>query len=92
VQAPPVTHGKVPGMPVQISHTALLGTAVVKSTTLHPQNIFDEVSNSAWTSRPMMGSKDGTIWNSFIFAGSQDNGLISRIGSGDQLSAISDQH
>jgi hypothetical protein len=44
---------------VHISHTALLGSALVESTTGQPQNIFDKVDSSACTSRPMMGSNEG---------------------------------
>jgi hypothetical protein len=48
--------GSVPGMPVQISQTAVLGSDVVGSTTLQPQNIFDCVNSSACISRPITGS------------------------------------
>jgi hypothetical protein len=44
-------------MPVQISHTAVLGSALVVSTTGQAQNIFDKVRSSAWISSPITGSK-----------------------------------
>jgi hypothetical protein len=39
--------GSVPGRPVQISHTAVLGAADVESTTAQAQNIFERVWSSA---------------------------------------------
>jgi hypothetical protein len=39
-----------------MGHTAVFGAALVKSTTGQAQNIFDFVSISTWTSRPMTGS------------------------------------
>jgi len=50
------TTGSVPGIPEQTGQTAVLGGAETESTTAQPQNIFDFVCNSAWTSRPMTGS------------------------------------
>ena len=51
--------GSVPGIPVHTSQTAVLGPAEAGSTTGQAQNIFDLVCNSAWTSRPITGSKPG---------------------------------
>src|SRR3970040_865907 len=51
-----LTTGRTPGIPEQIGHTATLGSAAVGSTTGQAQNIFDFVSSSAWTSRPMTAS------------------------------------
>ena len=48
-------------MPAQTGQTAEFGGAETESTTAQPQNIFDFVRSSAWTSRPMTGS------NSIIF-------------------------
>jgi hypothetical protein len=47
----------VPGIPVHISQTEVFGSAIVESTTAQPQNIFDCVSSSACTSKPITGSK-----------------------------------
>jgi hypothetical protein len=51
-----LTTGSTPGIPEQIGHTAMFGSATVKSTTGQAQNIFDSVSSSAWISRPITGS------------------------------------
>ena len=48
--------GKIPGIPAQIGHTDVFGSASVESTTRQPQNIFERVAISAWTSNPMTGS------------------------------------
>ncbi len=40
-------------MPAQTGQTAVLGSARVESNTGQPQNIFDCVCSSAWTSRPI---------------------------------------
>jgi hypothetical protein len=53
--------GSAPGIPAQVGHTAVFGGAETESTTAHPQNIFERVRSSAWTSRPMTGSYSGVM-------------------------------
>src|SRR5947209_14186934 len=48
--------GSTPGIAVQTGQVNVLGAACVESTTAHPQNIFERVNSSAWTSRPMTGT------------------------------------
>jgi hypothetical protein len=43
-------------MPAHTGQTAVFGAAWIESTTGQPQNIFDAVCSSAWTSMPMTGS------------------------------------
>jgi hypothetical protein len=50
------TTGSTPGIPAHTGQTALLGSDCVGSTTAQPQNIFERVANSAWTSKPIIGS------------------------------------
>ena len=53
--------GSVPGWAVQTAQTWRFGLAWVLSTTAQLQNIFDLVSSSAWTSRPITDSYP-VIW------------------------------
>src|SRR5439155_13680308 len=48
--------GSTPGIAVQTGQVNVLGAACVESTTAQPQNIFERVDSSAWTSRPITGS------------------------------------
>jgi hypothetical protein len=49
-----LTTGSTPGMPWQTGQVWELGRA--PNVVGHPQNIFDRVSNWAWTSSPMTTS------------------------------------
>ena len=57
------TDGRADGLlcPEQTGQTAVFGAAETESTTAQPQNIFEFVLNSAWTSRPITGSYCVTI-------------------------------
>lgn len=48
--------GNAPGIPEQTGQTAIFGSASTESTTAQPQNIFDSVASSTWTSSPITGS------------------------------------
>jgi len=51
--------GNTPGMPRQMGQVCVLGGA--PKVVLQPQNIFDWVNSSAWTSKPMTASYSGMV-------------------------------
>ena len=51
--AVPLTTGSEPGSPRHTGHTWVLGSA--PNVVEQPQNIFDAVLSSMWTSRPITG-------------------------------------
>src|SRR6478735_749752 len=54
----PFTTGIAPGRPRQVGQTCVLGSA--PNSVGHPQNIFEAVLSSTWTSRPSAGSYDAS--------------------------------